>query len=415
MGGDRAAHDEGAAVVGNMGGNVAAVGGAPERPDLPRLDRQCRPPRSPVRQGQSPPASPRLRAQRPLLELVVVPRTPAIQVAEDALSLALLALVVGTRPAVTPAMVLAHLVGRYGVMEDHVTVRRSRPDDFLVRFRRREDLELVLSSPAPPGAPFVLRWRRWSRLILGSAGAFRYRVLVGLKGIPSHAHSKETAQIILGSSCINVDIANPEAVADPEDERELFVAAWCAHPDLVTDEKIMAVPEPEEEHDGGLRPHEIIHGEVPSLRYLVRLRLIEYQDWHTPPPSSDDEMFYGGESSDSGDSNYNGYHPGFGGGGGGARPRTTRFGGNGDPRLGRGSGPAFHARESRCAIVVGDVTCPIPPRGTMPCRTGVSMHAVQASRGRVSASAVVAPTPSTFARAARCSPTVVIWASWLLP
>lgn len=41
----------------------------------------------------------------------------------------------------------------------------------------------------------------------------------------------------------------------------------------------MAVPEPEEEHDGGspLYPHEIIHDEVPALRYLVRLRLIEFQ------------------------------------------------------------------------------------------------------------------------------------------
>lgn len=115
-----------------------------------------------------------------------------------------------------------------------------------------------------------------------------------MKGIPSHARSVEIAQAILGSSCANVEIANPEAVADPDDERELFVVAWCVHPDLVPDEMIMAVPEPEEEHDGGpplfLRPHEIIHDEVPALRYLVRLRLIEYQDWRTPPPSSDDGM-----------------------------------------------------------------------------------------------------------------------------
>lgn len=40
-----------------------------------------------------------------------------------------------------------------------------------------------------------------------------------------------------------------------------FVAAWCAHPDLVPDEMIMAILKPEE-HDGRLplflRPHEII-------------------------------------------------------------------------------------------------------------------------------------------------------------
>lgn len=46
----------------------------------------------------------------PLLELIVVPHTPTLQAAEDALSLALLAMVVGTRPVVTPAMVRLHLL-----------------------------------------------------------------------------------------------------------------------------------------------------------------------------------------------------------------------------------------------------------------------------------------------------------------
>ncbi|CAD6338683.1 unnamed protein product [Miscanthus lutarioriparius] len=148
---------------------------------------------------------------------------------------------------------------------------------------------------------------------MGFAGAFRYRVLVGMKGIPSHARSAATAHAILGSASAKMDIANPDALVDPDDERELFVAAWCAHHDLVLDEMIMAVPEPEEEHDGSsplyLRPHEIIHDKVPALRYLVRLRIIEFQDWHTPPTSSD-EWMGADDSDDSGDSNFNGYHPG---------------------------------------------------------------------------------------------------------
>ena len=99
--------------------------------------------------------------------------------------------------------------------------------------------------------------------------------------------------------------------------------------------------------------HEIIHDEVPALRYLVRLRLVEFQDWHTPPPSSDDG--YADDDSDSGDSNFNGYWPGFSDrGGGGARPRTTRFGGADDPHLGRGSSPAFRPREVSRAILVGE-------------------------------------------------------------
>lgn len=143
------------------------------------------------------------------------------------------------------------------------------------------------------------------------------------------------------------------------------MGTWCSHPDLVPDEVIVAIPEKEEEHDGGsplyLRPWEIIHDEVPALRYLVRLRLVEFQDWHTPPPSSDND--YGGRcdsDSDGGDSNYNGYWPGFSeSGGGGRRPRTTWYGNPSDPRLGPGSGPGCQPRQRAATIRVGDFRCPV--------------------------------------------------------
>lgn len=230
---------------------------------------------------------------------------------------------------------------------------------------------------------------------MGSAGAFRYRVLVSMKGIPSHARSSEMAQRILGSCCAKAEIAGDEALAAPDDELELFIAAWCAHPDLVPDEVIMAIPEPEEDHDGGpslfLRPHEIIHDEVLALRYLVRLRLIEFQDWHTPPRSSDDEM-YDGDTSDPGDSNHNGYHPGFCTGGGGAQPRTTRFSGPSEPLLGPGPGPAFRARESRRTIVVGDVHCPLVASRVAPIPLCSAISAMPATRG----TRVAEPVVDTF-------------------
>lgn len=204
-----------------------------------------------------------------------------------------------------------------------------------------------------------------------------------MKGIPSRARSSEVAQTILSSSGAKAEIANPEALSGPDDEHELFVAAWCAHPDLIPDEKIMAVPEPAEAHDGGLplylRPHEIIHDEVPALR--VRLRIVEFQDLHTLGPSSDED--YGaGEEEDSDDSNYNGFHPGFGGGGSGVRPRTTQFASPDEPRLGRGSGPSFWARESRKDVWVGDVSCPVAsPRGSIPCNATVSrIHITRETR-----------------------------------
>lgn len=77
---------------------------------------------------------------------------------EDALSIALVALVLGTRPLVTPTIVLEHLGRHYGISEDRVSVRRTRLDDFIVRFSQVNDLELVLGSTPPAGSPFTLRW-----------------------------------------------------------------------------------------------------------------------------------------------------------------------------------------------------------------------------------------------------------------
>jgi hypothetical protein len=92
----------------------------------------------------------------------------------------------------------------------------------------------------------------------------------------------------------------------------------------------------------------------------VRMRLIEFQDWHTPPPSDDDD-FYGGGGSNSG----NGYWPGLcDSGGAGAR----RYGGAEDPRLGHGYGPGFMPRQQQRAILVGQFRCPVvSPQASMPC------------------------------------------------
>jgi hypothetical protein len=72
------------------------------------------------------------------------------------LSLALLALVLGTRPAMTLATMLHYHHEHYGIMEERVSVQRTRPNDFLVRFSHQEDLELILNNQRPGSAPFTL-------------------------------------------------------------------------------------------------------------------------------------------------------------------------------------------------------------------------------------------------------------------
>lgn len=74
----------------------------------------------------------------------------------NALSLALVALVGGTRPPVTPAMVREHPRVRFHVDDADMSVMRHAPEDFIVRFSRREDLERVLAAPPKGSAPFML-------------------------------------------------------------------------------------------------------------------------------------------------------------------------------------------------------------------------------------------------------------------
>jgi hypothetical protein len=60
---------------------------------------------------------------------------------------------------------------------------------------------------------------------MGSASAFRYLILVGMKGISMHAHSSKATEAILGSSGAKAEIANLDTLNDPDDKSELFVAS----------------------------------------------------------------------------------------------------------------------------------------------------------------------------------------------
>jgi len=71
-------------------------------------------------------------APRRFTVLVVVPRSAELQAAEQALSLALVTVVGGTRPPVSPEMVGQHLFQAFGVPADRVSVRRHTPEDFIV-------------------------------------------------------------------------------------------------------------------------------------------------------------------------------------------------------------------------------------------------------------------------------------------
>lgn len=307
--------------------------------------------------AEGPPRGPDLQRHQ---DLVVVPRSHELEAAERDLRLALVALVAGNRPPVSPAMVTDYLSTFLGITD--VSVHRHEPEDFIVRFARHEDRELVLRS-AVPNAPFTLIWHPWRRTSLASAAAFHFRVLVAMSHVPLHARNTAVAQTILGTACAHIELAPPK-VTPQDDEREFFVAGWCRHPSLVPEEKTIFIPEPNVRVPGNalyLDADEVALNRLPGLCYPVRLRIVEYQDWSTLPPSSDDEGrdFDNRDSYDSANNNFNRVHPGIDDyRSAPVRHRTYRLAGAGDnaPALGGRRGSTFMQRHT---IRIGALLCPL--------------------------------------------------------
>ncbi|OQU77416.1 hypothetical protein SORBI_3009G046400, partial [Sorghum bicolor] len=210
--------------------------------------------------------------------LVVVPRTAAIQAAEDALELALVAMVVGARPFIRAAAIYEALRNRFNILRDDVDIRAHEPDDFIVRFRRREDRDRVLASTGW-GPLIPLRWRPWSRQACGVLAEFSLRVVVALRGLPAHARNVAVAQLRLGTCCCEVQVSN---VRDRpiDDDREFFVQAWCKDPSLILPVDSIFIPEP-------LLPGGPDTGVRRGLRYQVFARVVELQGLRPPPGPPD--------------------------------------------------------------------------------------------------------------------------------
>jgi hypothetical protein len=128
-----------------------------------------------------------------------------------------------------------------------------------------------------------LIWNPWRRTSLAILEKFKFKVIVAIARLPLHARNLEVAQTILGPSCANLSFT--EFRDTPMiDDREFFVSAWCWHPRLIHEEQIIFIPDPAVP---GIAPP-VDH--LSGLRYLVRTRLVAYQDWTTPPPSPSDDV-----------------------------------------------------------------------------------------------------------------------------
>jgi hypothetical protein len=90
--------------------------------------------------------------------------------------------------------------------------------------------------------------------------------------MPAHAWSLDVVQTIIRSS--NLMFEPALASVSGADMSHFYVMAWVVHPDLISEEDVCVLPEPEEPFVEGAPPlfvwaSEIIHAKKDTLQYSV--------------------------------------------------------------------------------------------------------------------------------------------------
>ena len=170
-------------------------------------------------------------------------------------------------------------------------------------------------------------------------------MVVAISRLPLHARNTETAQTVLGPSCAEVQ-ETPIRDVPEDDDHEYFVIAWCWHPSFIDPECIIFIPEP---HVAVGENENLLRG----MRYVLRCRVVAYQDWSTPPGSpiggdngheGDDGAEEGGDVEDVLDAD-----DGPPSGGDGSDDSDAGF--RADRLLGSG-------QRQRSSVLVGSLACP---------------------------------------------------------
>ncbi|RLN18922.1 hypothetical protein C2845_PM02G17040 [Panicum miliaceum] len=228
-------------------------------------------------------------SRSPPLAVPTIPHSAGLQHDEDALAAtALVVLIVGTHPSLAPYQVRHFVQENYGVASCEFTLHHYWPEDYLIIFRNLADLQCVLDAPPLPRADMVLRFCRWNRLSMAEGESMRYRVLVKIRGIPAHAWSTTTAQIVLADAYATPELTPTTAAW--ADLRRFQVVVWCSDPDLIPNEAVIRIPECVDSLGDNvlfLRPQQIIHHDLPLLRYKIEIEILEIQDSNDSCSSDD--------------------------------------------------------------------------------------------------------------------------------
>jgi hypothetical protein len=173
------------------------------------------------------------------------------------------------------------LEAQLGIPAHRCSVHRYQPEDFLIVLATEELKSRVTSSPAIHHAGFSLFVRPWTRLAQATKVNNRQHVHLVLEGIPPHAWDKETAEELLGTSCVLEDLA--PATREWSDLALFRLSAWTDNTEAIPPARTLVIPEPEEVDEVSLELARHIREEVSTLRYKVLIHIDSVEDDRAAP------------------------------------------------------------------------------------------------------------------------------------
>ncbi|KAK1660247.1 hypothetical protein QYE76_048406 [Lolium multiflorum] len=208
--------------------------------------------------------------------LCVLRRSRNMQDLERRLQHAVVAYVGGDRPAVTCAQVVDALDAQLGVPANRCSVHRYQPEDFLIVLASEELKNRVTSSPSINHAGFSIFVRPWARLAQATKVNNKQHVHLVLEGIPPHAWDKDTAEELLGTSCVLEDLA--PATRERSDLALFRLSAWTDNAAAIPPARTLVIPEPEEIDEVSFELARHTREEVSTLRYKVLIHIDSVED-----------------------------------------------------------------------------------------------------------------------------------------
>jgi hypothetical protein len=155
---------------------------------------------------------------------------------------ALFIIVISTRSEVLADEVAEGAARGFDLEGGSILVHHTMPEDFILMLLDEAVVERVYRGSRPFHCPrFSFQFKKWSRFVHASTATLSSIVDVELRGIPTHAWERSTAEQLPRESCWVLDL-HPDMVAK-RDLSSFLLWAWCSAPDRIHPKMELLIPE----------------------------------------------------------------------------------------------------------------------------------------------------------------------------